>query len=256
MFLFTKDLDEDIAYMMAGLESGVLSEARLNEAVTRILAVKAALGLPEKKASGTLLRDSSGLGVLGSPTHLEWAAACADRGVTLVKDTQNLLPLNALKHRRVLLETLGDSASSERVTEHFERLLTAEGFNVTRYVPETFENIFIETSVEKFKSKYDLVFYIGNIENASSKTVSRINWHTLFGAGNNLPWFVNEVPALFVSVGNPYHLNDVPMIKTFINGYCHAPAVIEAIMDKLLGRGAFTGKSPVDPFCGKWDAKF
>src|SRR5690606_24253914 len=102
---------------------------------------------------------------------------------------------------------------------------------------------------------YDLVIYIGNIENASNKTVSRINWHTLFGAGNNLPWFANELPTMFISVGNPYHLFDVPMIKTYINGYCHAPAVIDAIVEKITGKDQFYGISPIDPFCGNWDTK-
>ncbi len=133
--------------------------------------------------------------------------------------------------------------------------MKANGFEVERYVPETMETILLGSKVESFKSKYDLVFYIGNIENASNKTANRINWHTLFGAGNNLPWFVCEVPAVFVSVGNPYHLLDAPMIKTYINGYCHAPAVIEAVVEKLMGRGSFKGTSPVDPFCGKWDTR-
>lgn len=33
MFLFNKDLQEDIVYMKRGLERGVLTEARLEEAV-------------------------------------------------------------------------------------------------------------------------------------------------------------------------------------------------------------------------------
>lgn len=45
------------------------------------------------------------------------------------------------------------------------------------------------------------------------------------------------------------------MIKTYINGYCNAPTVIHAIVDKLMGRSSFKGKSPVDPFCGKWDTR-
>ncbi len=125
---------------------------------------------------------------------------------------KGLLPIGPDKYKRVLLQILGDFDSNDRVYTHFERLLTQEGFQVTKYVPETMETIFTDTKVEDFKAKYDLVFYIGNIENSSNKTVTRINWHTLFGAGNNLPWFVHEVSTLFVSVGNPYHLYDVPMI--------------------------------------------
>lgn len=255
VFLFTKDLDEDVRYMKEGIADGRLSRERLNEAVTRILAVKAALGLPEKKADKSIFKTEADLAVVGNADHIAWAKECADLGVTLVKDTQGLLPLDAGKHRRVLFELLGNFPSNDRVRKHFLSLLEREGFSVTEYVPETPENIFNESQVEKFKEKYDLVFYVGNIENASNNTVARISWHTLFGAGNNIPWFVREVPTIFVSVGNPYHLLDVPMVPTFVNGYCHSPYVIDAVVEKLMGRSEFKGKSPVDPFCGRWDTK-
>ena len=41
------------------------------------------------------------------------------------------------------------------------------------------------------------------------------------------------------------------MIGTYINAYADAPHFCRAVMDKLMGRSAFTGQSPVDPFCGK-----
>jgi beta-N-acetylhexosaminidase len=255
VFLFTKDLEEDIEFMKEGVKEGLLSERRLNEAVTRILAIKAAEGLPELHKEGKLIKDEKELEVLQCEEHLIWAKECVDEAITLVKDTQNLIPLNSKRYKRVLLEILGDFSSNDRVYGHFETLLCHEGFEVTKYIPETMDMIFKDNKVKDFKAKYDLVIYIGNIENASNKTVSRINWHTLFGAGNNLPWFVNEVPTLFVSVGNPYHLFDVPMIKTYVNAYCHSPYVIDSVMEKLMGRSEFKGKSPVDAFCGVWDTR-
>lgn len=256
MFLFTKDLDEDIQFMKDGFREGIITRERLDEAVTRILATKAALGLPEMKAGGRLMKTAADLAVLQCEEHLDWARECADMGVTLVKDTQKLLPLDSKKYPRVLMEILGDFPSNDRVYAQFEALLTKEGFQVEKYVPETFETIFNDSRVADFKNKYDLVIYIGNIENASNKTTARINWHTLFGAGNNIPWFVKEVPTMFISVGNPYHLYDVPMISTFINGYCHSPYVIDAVVEKIMGRSVFKGVSPVDAFCGKEYLKF
>ena len=255
VLLFTKDLDEDVRYMKEGIADGRLSRRRLDDAVTRILAAKAALHLPEAKEDGSIFRSEADLAAVGSKKHAGWAKECADLGVTLVKDTVNLLPLHPQKHRKVLFELLGDFPSNERVRAQFLALLEKEGFEVTEYVPETMETIFNDSEVEVFKEKYDLVFYVANIENASNKTVARINWHTLFGAGNNLPWFAQEVPTIFVSVGNPYHLLDVPMIHTYINGYCHSPHVIDAIVEKVMGRSTFKGKSPVDPFCGRWDTR-
>ena len=255
ILLFTKDLAEDVRYMKEGIRSGRLSRKRLDEAVTRILAVKAFMHLPEKKADGSIFKNAEDRNIVGCEKHVAWAKECADKGVTLVKDTVQLLPLSSKKYKKVLFELLGDFPSNDRVKAQFLELLAKEGFEVTEYVPETLETIFQDSEVEVFKDKYDLVIYVGNIENASNKTTARINWHTLFGAGNNIPWFAQEVPTLFISVGNPYHLQDVPMIHTYINGYCHSPHVIEAVVEKIMGRSEFQGKSPIDPFCGLWDTR-
>lgn len=253
MFLFNRNMEEDFRLMREGYEKGILSDARLEEAVKRILATKAAMHLPEKQEKGQLVPDASALDILNCETYDCWAKECADEGVTLVKDIQNLLPIDPKKHKRVLLELMGDFPSNKRVCESFVRELEARGFEVTVYEPEGFE--VMEDSVESFKSRYDLIFYVGNIETASNKTVSRLNWHTMFGLGNNMPWMVHEMPALFVSVGNPYHLLDAPIIKTFVNGYCNSEYVIHAVVEKLCGDSEFKGKSPIDPFCGKPDLK-
>ena len=253
MILFNKDYDEDIRFMKKGYEEGILSEKRLDEAITRILAMKAALRLHEKRANGTLVPDKKNLPVIGSDEHVAWAKECADKSVTLVKDTQALLPISPKKHKRVLYEIMGGCASEKRVEETFVKLMEAEGFEMIPYVKEEFDfNKPIKfESVTEFRNKYDLVIYLGNVENASNKTTARLNWHTIFGAGNNIPWFVEVVPTMFISLQIPYHLLDVPMIKTYINAYSNHDYVIESVVEKILGKSEFKGVSPVDPFCGK-----
>jgi len=256
MFLFNKDIDEDFRYMKEGYEKGILSAKRLEEAVKRILATKAALKLHEKQKNGTLVPGREALAVLKCEKHDAWAKACADEGVTLVKDTQKLIPVDPSEKKRILLEMMGDFPSNGSVQKTFVKLLREEGFEVTVYEKEQLGEYGVHfDTVEEFKSKYDLVFYIANIETASNKTVARLNWHTLFGLGNNMPWFVKDVPAVLVSVGNPYHLLDAPMIPVCINGYCNSEYVISAIVEKLTGKSAFKGKSPVDAFCGRWDTR-
>ncbi|MFY9901729.1 MAG: hypothetical protein WAK52_03890 [Trichococcus sp.] len=45
---------------------------------------------------------------------------------------------------------------------------------------------------------------------------------------------------------------DSPMIRTYINGYSVNDTVNEILVEKLIGKSEFQGKSPVDPFCGVW----
>lgn len=248
MFLFNKDLEEDYGYMLRGYEQGILSEQRLDEAVTRILAVKASLGLHRKRKKD-IVPGGEALKILGAKQHVLWAGESADQAVTLVKDTAKLLPLDPAKTGKVLFEILGNFPSNERVAEQFVRLLEKEGFSVEQYEHEQFETARFD--VATFREKYDLVIYIGNVENASNRVTNRLDWFTFWGNGNNVPWFVEERPVVFISLGNPYHLVDVPMIKTYINGYSNSEYVIRSVVEKLMGRSEFKGKSPIDPFCGK-----
>lgn len=253
MILFNKDYQEDLDFMKKGYEEGILSKERLDEAVTRILAAKAALRLHAKRAEGTLTPKRENLSVIGCEQHKAWAKECADRAVTLVKDTQKLLPISPQRHKRVLFEIMGKCPSEERVAKRFIEDMEREGFEMICYEEEVFDfskPMRFET-VTEFRSKYDLVIYIGNVENASNKTTSRLNWHAPYGAGNNIPWFVEVVPTLFISLQNPYHLLDVPMVKTYINAYSNHDLMIDTVVEKITGKSAFTGKSPVDPFCGK-----
>lgn len=248
MFLFNKDLEEDYQYMLNGYKQGILSEQRLDEAITRILATKASLGL-HRKAKCEIVPSESALCILQADEHVAWAKKSADKAVTLVKDIDGILPLNPHKTKKVLLEIIGGFPSNERVLESFRKRLVEEGFEVNVYEQENFETA--KFDVGTFRKNYDLVIYIGNVENASNKVTNRLSWYTFWGNGNNVPWFAAERPVVFISLANPYHLVDVPMIKTFINGYSNSEYVIDSVMEKLMGRSNFTGKSPVDPFCGK-----
>jgi beta-N-acetylhexosaminidase len=258
MFLFNKNIDEDFQFMLKGIENGLLTVERVEEAVTRILALKAAIGLRKQKEKNTLVPEKEALSILKCEEHENWAKECADKSVTLVKDTQKLLPITPEKYKRIRLYILGDSEGGFKegatVTEGMKAALEKEGFEVDLYDNKKldFREVF-SGSVESLKEKYDLALYVANLETASNQTTVRINWVQPMAA--NAPWFVKEIPTMFISVANPYHLLDVPMVKTFINAYSSNEYVIEALLNKITGRSEFKGINPIDPFCNLWEAK-
>ncbi len=275
MFLFNKNLEEDYGYMMAGYQAGIITEERLQEALTRILALKASLGLHKKQKKGTLVPEPEALSILQCEEHKNKAKECADKAVTLVKDTQNLLPLSPERTRRVylnVLETAGtvDSPLKAALKEKLE----AEGFNVEVRNRDTNVDLMavfagqsddphaialmqeIFEPVADLKGRYDLAIYVANYETASNNVVVRLQWQGLMGMGNDAPWFAGEIPTMFISLANPYHLLDVPMIKTFINAYTNTPEVVDAVIEKVMGRSEFKGVSPVDPGCGRADTLY
>ncbi len=270
MILFNKSVDEDYGYLLDGIARGKVTRERLDEAVTRILATKAALGLMEKQKAGTLVPDAGALPVVGCEKHRAGARQTADDAVTLVKDTQGLLPLSPEKTPRVYLNVIQrDTDPNNPFVQSWKDAFEREGFRVTvrdRRVTVTVQDLAdpehmppeqkalmheMYRSVEEMRRDYDLYVYVCNMENASNNTTLRLNWNVTFGLGDDAPWFVSEIPALMISTAYPYHLFDAPMMKTYINAYSGNPDFRGAVMEKLMGRSEFTGRSPIDPFCGK-----
>ena len=256
MFLFTKNMEEDFGYMRKGIADGVITQERLHDALTKILALKAALKLHKKQADGTILPNLDKAAAY-KEEHTAWAKECADKAITLVKEQKDVLPITPQKYKRVLLypiESEAGFAYSVRVgaVQVFEEALRKEGFEVDVFLPsQGFEGMM--TGFKDMTDKYDLMIYVANMGTKSNQTTIRIEWAMPMGA--NVPIFVETVPTIFCSIENPYHLLDAPRVKTFINTYASTDTMLEALMDKLCGRSEFKGVSPVDAFCGMWDTK-
>lgn len=248
MLLFSVDFEEDYQWVLEACKNGRIKPERLADAMRRILGVKMKLGLFAEKNSEEKPEDA-----LDLPYHQSLAAACADASVTLVKDRLKLIPMDVEKYPRVLLEILGDSPTNRQVEAWFKQAMEQKGFKVYTYSLD--ELLACRDSVTSFKEKYDLVLYVGNIDDTVGGPAARIRWYHQLGWGNHIPWFAQEVPTVCVSLGSPYLLLDVPMFSTYINGYSNSEFVVRAVVEKLVGESSFKGKSPVDPFCGYEDTK-
>ena len=251
MILFNKSIDEDYQFIKDGLKNKILSYERLDEAVLRILATKVKAGLFDE-----LPRND--MSVVGCQEHQELAYQCASKAITLVKNKEDILPITPDQYKRIRLIHLKDRMTGGFKEEgsqlSLQTLLEEEGFNVEVYDYDhlNFYEIF-ETGVSYLKDKYDLVIYLADFDTASNNTVRRIEWIKLMAA--DAPWFVQDIPTVFISMANPYHLFDVPMVKTYINCYSNNDASLKSVVRKLVGKEEFTGVSPVDAFCGKWDTR-
>lgn len=84
MFLFFNDIDEDFNFMLNGYRKGIISEERMNDAVRRVLGLKAKLNLPKKQAQGALLMTGKDLAVVGCAERL-----CARHGGMVGYGAQN-----------------------------------------------------------------------------------------------------------------------------------------------------------------------
>lgn len=253
MLLFSHHPDEDISFVKQGLRDGKLTRERLDEAVLRILAMKAALKLPEKKEKGTIVpAPTHAAAVLSDSSYKSYADEIADKAITLVKDRDNLLPLDPVRHKRIYLHSIVDCrdvrGNEAKVTAAVREALEREGFTVTVHdnLAPAMKSVPYYTDVV---NGYDLILYVLNVATYSNKTTNRLRWPNL-----NYPIYSKTVPTVMVSFANAYHLVDIPRISTAVNAYRFNESTVKAVVDKLMGRSPFKGISPVDPFCGKWDA--
>ena len=248
MFLFTINHREDVEYMRKGVRDGIITQERLDEAVTRILALKAKLRLHEKNNKR---RADFGQEIVCCEEHRTWAAACADQAVTLVKDVNGLLPLSPEKYKRLLLIPLeGEKAGrydNNPQYQKFRESLEAEGFQVSEIDLEEMPGIGkTGTGIRPLKEKYDLMLYF-----IGAHTGYRINWQSI--VCGEITCYTKEIPTMAISFNSPYMLMDIPMVSTYINAYSESDYTREAVVEKIMGRSPFLGVSPVDPFCGMWD---
>ena len=241
VILFNTCFKEDFDYLLAGIESGLLTMERLDEAVLRILALKSKLGLFE---SIPLETKKEVLDIAELQTQ------CARQAITLVKDIDHCLPLNKDTSPDVRVIMLGDDHCPDgSIKEIAANILKSRGFTTSFFNIEKEE---LNGSSNLAKNRVTL--YLANCEPKSDQTTVRLFWNSKFAL--DIPRYIHEEKSVFISFSNPYHLQDVPRIRTYINAYTATRATIEASLLKLVGEQAFIGLSPIDAFCGLPDTKF
>ena len=268
MFLFSNDIQEDFDYMLNGVKSGVITEERLNDALHRILGLKARLKLykPEVRVPDAAVKES----VVGCEEHLRLAEEAAQRCVTLVKDTQKNLPIDPSKQKRARLVYIQSTPTTKAyqgdpvrdvVVEELERA----GFTVD--VAPNFHDLEVEKGpspanmitmmdcgrMEEFRANYDVVFLVINVKGYAQENNVRLRWSC--NHSSELPWYATEVPTIGISLNYTNHLIDVPQVRTFVNAYGSTRISIRTAIEKICGKGEFTATASDTVFCGKWDTR-
>ncbi|MEO5314309.1 gluconokinase, GntK/IdnK-type [Pseudarthrobacter sp. CC12] len=268
MFLFFRNPAEDFQYMLDGYKSGVITEQRLHDALRRILGLKASLGLHLKPVD-QLVPPAGALAVIGSAAHRSVAAEIADKTVTLVKDTAGNLPITPQTHPRIRLYGISGGSDFTRADplaylEVVKEELEVAGFEVSLFrtaeqreaAGETgvnFMSIISEEATGDYAEKYDAAFVFANVKGFAQEAAIRIKWSSPMAA--EIPWYVTEVPTVFVSLNQPNHLIDVPMVKTAIHAHAGTREAIRAAVEKIQGKSEFHGTFNENVFCGSFDTR-
>ncbi|WP_051420984.1 gluconokinase, GntK/IdnK-type [Paenarthrobacter nicotinovorans] len=268
MFLFFRNPEEDFGYMLDGYKSGIISEGRLQDAVRRILGLKASLGL-HRASRESLVPAAGALAVIGSEAHRAIASDIADKTVTLVKDTAANLPITPETHQRIRLYGISGGADFTRADplaylDIVREELEAAGFEVSVFktaeqreaAGETgvnFMRVVSEEATGDYAERYDAAFVFANVKGFAQEASIRIKWSSPMAA--EIPWYATEVPTVFVSLNQPNHLIVVPMVKTAIHAHAATREAIRATIQKIQGKSGFQGTFNQNVFCDSFDTR-
>lgn len=277
MFLFFNDPDEDYDTMLKAYKNGIISEERMTEALTRILGLKAHMGL-HKKAKEDLVPQQEVLETaLGKEEYKEMQKSISKDCLTLVKYNQKeVLPVTPERYKRImivhvkapegplaaLLKMMTGSKETKNPAELLKEKLCAKGFDAFIYESpmermkkraeageELDANIYFagKNAIADFVKDMDLVITLCDVPSG----------RPAFGmskGGGEIPWYVYELPVVVVGCGQPTMLMDIPQAQTYINIYDAKDSTLDAFVDALMeGAEAFRGMDPVDSFCGVFD---
>lgn len=233
---------EDFQTVLDAVERGAVPLARVDEAVRRVLTLKARLGLLDAPAT-------SAFTTVPKAEIDAWKRECAARALTLVRDRDGLLPLSTARFSDALVYVIGDEPTFYDPTGGYAQRFTAQlaerGLTVTtRPIPGEGRNIRTERDLQR---EHDLVIYFANVRFGGNSNDSRISWS--HPQAPEVPRHV-DVPSIVVSIADPYHLSEMPSVSTFINAYSPTDHTVDAVISALFGESPFRGTSPVDPWAG------
>ncbi len=219
----------------AAVLDGQIPEARIDDACQRILDMKEKMGMFTEEYWQERFKAEELV-----PETQKICKAISQKSITLVRDENNLLPLDKekIKNVTIICSTHTDSffGNLEVVKKAFE----ARGANVK--LQRRLKN---NEELAEISKNSDLILYAVYIEGHRPK-----GWITLFGEECETYLYAfssGAAKSMGVSFGYPYvHYNIMEGANTFVNTYSPSAEQMESFVEALYGEVPMSGVSPVD----------
>lgn len=237
VLLMPRNVTAAIETVVGAVESGRLTEARIDSSVRRLLAAKAKSGL----RTGRLVDLNAVDGVVGIPAHTRIAETIAERSITLAQDRGNLVPLAGDTTKRVLSITYADE--SDLVAGRSFDAVTGErlrGITRSRVDARTTDLEFAALRTQADSADLLLVsIYVSPREYAA--TIGTQQAFSQFIEGMAL----SGKPIIVISFGSPYLLSAFPSVSSYVLAWGGAPVSQRAAALAVLGYKPIDGRLPI-----------
>ncbi len=234
--LMPPDVRVAIDGVMAAIERGEITEARIDHSVRKLLQTKAALGLHQQRTVA-LERVPQ---VVGIRAHQQVAQRVAERSLTLVRDRDDLIPLPAGEGRRVLSIIYTDDPDPT-AGRSFQRALAAQfpametAFLDARTPPVQLDSLLAAAA------QADVVLF--------SPFVRVLAWKGDVAIAEPVAAFVRRLagqrPTVVTAFGNPYVLSQFPQVGTYLLAWGQQDVAQLAAARALTGQIPMSGRLPI-----------
>jgi beta-N-acetylhexosaminidase len=227
MLLMPPEFDVAHTAVLEAVESGELTEERIDTSVRRILTLKHDLGIVDDPYVDPAAVPAH----VGTPHHLATLQAITDRTTTLVRNHHGRLPLTPGSGDDVLVTGWGVSTTRTVASKMAER-------GVTTSVRETGLNPSKATAreVAAQAAGKDLVVVLTNRAGLATQQGQVGLVRRLVETGT---------PVVAVGVRDAYDINQFPQVKTYLATYSYTPAALDSLVRVVFGELNPTGRLPV-----------
>jgi beta-N-acetylhexosaminidase len=236
LLLMPADPDSAVEAMTAAVAAGRITRERLAASVRRVLEIKRRLGLFRHR---TVPLDSI-MQVVGSRRFQDAATDLAVRSLTLVRDVSGRLHALRAHPRRLALIAYADEANGT-VGQFVTDLLRQGGDTVEYFRLWPMSGTLSYDSARAVIARAPTTVFLANVR--------PISWKGNIALPDSLAQLVtatdNARPAVLVSLGSPYLLNQVPGIKSYLIAWSGVRASERAVALALLGRVPIGGHLPI-----------
>ncbi len=244
--LFAKNIGSAINAIKDALYRGEIDEKQLKASVRRILNMKAKLGLHDNSFAGLSTAAKKREDIKAE----RMACEIAEGSITLVRDALNDIPLQLAPEAKIVLCWLPGEPDF------------GDGILLPEQVSKAFDTIWVDQELKKRGYRVDCVadyktlrrelddadalIYISQITpeagrgsimlSRAAHSILKFSWDIINSA----------TPVLFVSMGNPYLLRELPDLPNYICCYSNSPQIAEGLVKAIFGEIQCVGKMPVN----------
>lgn len=227
------DVDDVIAALVAAVDEGTLSEARIDTSVLRLLRSKQRLRLHEG-ARVDLERIPH---VVGIEEHLAVARTAAERSITAVRNRADVLPLG---QQRLLVITYSPDFDPIRGRAFLRELRSgSEVVEVAALDARTHPDQL--AAVDTLAEAADVVIFAPFIHVSAGKTSLAIPPHI----ADFMTAVAARRPLVVTTFGSPYVLDQFPDIDTYVIAWAQWEPLQRAAARALLGQAPISGRLPI-----------